>query len=470
MKTYEDLIRRNGVPLEAFLESAITEHCSGDLYRTAAVANAYARRRNVTIEQYQKLLYTLSGKAVPDNYSANHKCKSAFFPYFVTQENAYLLGNGVTFQNPGTKERLGGEFDETILDAGFDALVMGVSFLFWNFDRVMEFTPLDFVPLYSEENGALSAGIRFWQIDQDKPLRATLYEPDGYTEYIRRSGADMEVLREKRTYTQIVVTTPADGMVIYDGDNYPTFPIIPLYANRFHQSELIGLREKIDCYDLIESGFANDVDDASLIYWTISNAGGMDDIDLAKFVERMKTVRAAAVEDDGAKAEAHTVSPPYEAREAALKRLETGLYRDAMALDVRQISAGDTTATQIIAAYEPLNNKVDQYEACVTRCIKGILAVAGIEDVPSYTRSKIVNQLEETQMVMTAAAHLDEQTLLEKLPWLTPEDVEAVLERTAADSLARFGLSGAGVDTNTAADKDGSGGLAEPLEVEFAEL
>ena len=82
----------------AFVLSAIGEHKSSDIYRTAVDAEKYASGKNATIMNYQKLLYTLTGKAVPDNYTANHKCASGFFKRFVTQEAAYLLGNGIKRQ------------------------------------------------------------------------------------------------------------------------------------------------------------------------------------------------------------------------------------------------------------------------------------------------------------------------------------------------------------------------------------
>ena len=149
------------------------------------------------------------------------------------------------------------------------------------------------------------------------------------------------------------------------------------------------------------------------------------------------------------------MEPKHEAREAALARLETGLYRDAMALDVRQMQAGQVTATQITAAYEPLTGLCDEFEKEVTRCIKGILALAGVDDEPSYSRSKIVNQLEETQMVMTAAAHLDDELILDKLPFITQDDKEAYLERRNAGEMLRW-VSGAG--TNTTGEENGSEG------------
>ena len=62
----------------------------------------------------------------------------------------------------------------------------------------------------------------------------------------------------------------------------------------------------------------------------------------------------------------------------------------------------------------------------------------GIEANPTFTRSMIVNELEETQMVLSAAQYLDDETLLKKLKWLTPEDVENILTKKAEESISRF--------------------------------
>lgn len=407
------------------------------MYQIAVDAEEYDRQRNVTIMRYQKLLYTMSGQAVPDNFTANYKLTSNFFNRFVTQENQYLLGNGVTLENDANKAKLGKDIDQKLQKAGRNALVQGVTFGFWNFDHLQVFKLTEFVPMYDEENGALMAGIRFWQVAADKPLRATLYELDGYTEYIQRDKRALEELQAKRTYRQIVSQSVADGVQIFDGGNYPGFPIVPLWGNQHRQSELVGMRESIDCYDLIKSGFANDLDDASMIYWTLQNSGGMDDVDLAQFVERMKTVKAATM-DDGVTAEAHTFDVPYQSRVAYLERLEHDLYRDAQILNIDSLSAAAKTATEINAAYQPMDNKVDQFEYCVIEFLQDIFAIAGIEDTPTFKRSRIVNQLEQTQMVLMAAQYLDDETILNKLPWLTPEEVQDALERLDKTEQDRF--------------------------------
>lgn len=454
MKTYQDFLEvaeKSDRDRMEFVLAAINDHKNSDLYQQAKIAREYDEHRNVTIITVQKLLYTLSGKAIPDNYSANYKLRSAFFPIFMRQETQYLLSNGVILKNAENKKRLGKKFDNQIQDLARSALVGGVAYGFWNLDHLEVFTALEFVPLLDEENGSLRAGIRFWQVAANKPLRATLYEPDGFTQFIRRSGKEMEILAPKRGYISVEASSEVDGTEILEYQNYPGFPIIPMYGNRARQSELVGQREAIDCYDLIKSGFADTVDDASIIYWTISNAGGMDEIDMARFKETMRRIGVGLVDDDGAKAEAHTLTIPVEAREALLSRLSDDLYRDFQMLDTTKIQGGQKTATEITAAYQQMDNKVDEFEYCVGDFLYQLFALIGIDDDPTFTRSKIVNQLEQTQMVLMAAEYLGDEFTLKHLPWLTQEEVTEILQQKSAEELARFAAAepnGAGGYTN----------------------
>ena len=186
---------------------------------------------------------------------------------------------------------------------------------------------------------------------------------------------------------------------------------------------------------------ANNIDEASIVYWTL-NASGMDDIDLAQFTKKLRELHAVAT-DDNVTATPNTISVPYEAREALLEKLRSDLYEDAMALDTKNIANGATTATQIKAAYEPLNSKTDQYEYCVREFLRDILYIAGIEDEPTFTRSQLVNNQEELSLVVQSAQFLDEEYLTRKiLNLLGDGDIaDEVLNRISADELDRYAES-----------------------------
>lgn len=442
MFTYQDLLEKQTDDERLEFVRAVIEKWKGTgLYKLAATAEQYYKGQNATIMQYQKFVTKVTGERIPDIWSANFKISSNFFYRFTTQKINFLLGNGISFTSENTAEKLGTKekpIDTMVKKASEKACVGGVSFNFFNLDHVETFGVTEFAPLYDEEDGALKAGVRFWQIDEKKPLRATLYEIDGITEYRWKDGKG-EVTQEKRPYKQKIRYSEVSGAEIYDGENYAGFPIVPLWGNSKRQSDIVGIREQIDCFDLIKSGFANTIDEASFVYWTLQNAGGMDDIDLAEFLKRVRELHAVVTDDD-VTATPSSLQPPFEARETLLKRLEKDLYRDAMALDVETISSGAATATEIKAAYEPLNIKCDDYEYCVLEFIQGIFAVAGIDDEPTFTRSMVINVSEDIQTVLQAAAFLDTDYVTEKILKILGDGDKAaeMLKKMNADSLERL--------------------------------
>lgn len=444
MLTYNDFaaLGDNERERNDFILRAISEHVSSEAYRTAVIADEYYHLKNPTIMRLQKVVYDIYGKAVPDIWRPNHKIPSNWYRYFVQQAVGHLLANGAYFENKDTKARLGKKFDRSFVELAADAYNGGVAYAFWNYDHIDRFSVREFAALPDMFTGRIGAGIRFWQLDAEHPMMVTLYEPDGVTEYIRdkdeQDGYRLTVRVPKQGYKRVVSRSEAGGEVVTDGGNYGVLPIVPLYAP-LRQSEIVGNRHLIDAYDLIASGLINNTDEANFIYWVLTNCDGMNDEDDNRFLARMvKNHIAHANGDDGAKVEAHTVETPVDAHKFTLEELRELLFVNFQAVDVKKISAGNTTATEIRAAYEPLNTKSDMFEGCVTDCIEGILALAGIEDVPTYRRSQVVNEAEITEMVLSAAAYLDDETVLRKLPWISVDEIPEIMKRRAEEDAARF--------------------------------
>lgn len=462
LRTYQDLldVGNNEKDRMEFVQGAVRDHTSSDDYKIATAAEAYYAKHNLTIEKFQKFLYNANGQAYPDLFSANYKLKTLFFRRFVIQQVQYVLSNGVTFEQDGTKERLGETFDSRLSQMAKKAMVDKVAFGFWNYDHLELFSFADtpnepgFAPLYDADDGFLKAGIRYWSLEETQTKRYTLYELDGYTEYIQKKGEDIKISQDKRPYRQTVRRSEVDGETVDGGDNYPGFPIIPMYANDLRQSELVGIRESIDCYDFVKSGLANEIDDNSGIYWVLKNSGGMDDVDITRFLDRMRTLRASVVDsDDDGGAEANTLDIPYQAREAMLTRLRSDLYEDFQLVDMDKIMSGNLTATAIRMGYQSQDDKCGDFEYCIRDFIGKLLELLGIDDTPSFQWNRIANQLEETQMVLAAAAYLDDESILRHLPWLTPEEVDEILKRKDAEGLERLGVNNNG----SGARMDGTG-------------
>lgn len=433
LKTYQDLLAvgEREADRMAFIQQVIQQHESSELFRIAKDANLYFRGLNPTIMNAEKIMYDALGRAQLDPIAANHKIPCRYYYYFIAQTVMYLLGNGVSFKNSATKDKLGGaQFDHIVQMIAIKALNAGAAFGFLNVDHV-EVLPIcgadgevSFAPLYDEENGALMAGVRYWQIDNTKPLRATLFEPDGFTEYIKRKEEDMTVLQEKRPYKLNLGESEVSGTEILSGENWATLPIVPLF-NVNRQSELVGRKATLDAYDLMLSQLVNNVSDGALIYWIIQNADGMNAADDQAFLDRLKTIHVAHTED-GQSITPQQVDVPFQASETSLERLRGQLFDDFMALDVKNIASGAATATQIEAAYEPMNIKASMLETCITTWIKGLLDLLGIkDDDPSYQRDTIINKNEEIQNVLQAAEYLSDEYMTKKLLTILG-DIDAV--------------------------------------------
>lgn len=453
MLTYQDFEKtgEDEAARASFIMAAIQRHKSTADYRIALDADRYDRQMNTTINEYVKAIFNLTGEKLVDFTASNAKICSNFFHRLNTQRVMYSLGKGVSFIDSSesgedtTKKRLGSHFDHDLQMAAYYALIHGVSFGFWNIDRMYVFPLTEFAPIWDEVDGTLKAGVRFWRLDPSRPMQAVLYEADGYTRYVSQrddaaSDERLVIAEGKRPYIERVQYVPADGFEqVIGGDNYSDLPVVPLWGSRLHQSTLVGMRQAIDSYDLIRSGFANDLTDCSEIYWLVSNAGGMSDADLERFRDRLKLQHIATVDSDaGESVDAYTQEPPYQARKQYLDDIRAEIYESFGALDVHTVAAGATN-DHIDAAYQPMDENASDFEYQISEFVQQVLSLMGIDDQPVFKRNRISNQSEQVSMVVQEAEWLDHETILRKLPNIDPAEVSAILDRCQDEESSRMG-------------------------------
>ena len=235
------------------------------------------------------------------------------------------------------------------------------------------------------------------------------------------------------TYREV----PADGLALaVDSENYSRLPIVPVWGSDAHQSTLVGMREGIDAYDLIKSGLANDVRDCAQVYWLVSGAAGMSDKDLDEWRARLSLTHIATAEDDQ-EVTPYTQDVPVASRGEVLERIKADVYEDFGALDVHTVAAGATN-DHIDAAYQPMDEEADEFERHMREGIMDLLALQGIVDTPVFTRNRISNQREQVEIVALEAEWLDEETILRKLPNVTPDEVAKILAKRSEEDADRM--------------------------------
>lgn len=440
-----------------WLGQAIAQYMRSDDYKMAKDADQYEKQLNTAIMSFVKKVYDITGVESVDFTATNNRMASNFLHRLITQRCSYSLGNGISFasrklerqtdmtlqEHDATKAELGDDFDTIAFNTAYYALLHGKAYTYDNDGEYYVFPMTEFLGFPDEVTGKLRAGVRFWSIDWKKrPIVVDLYEEDGYSRYQtapKKYGLGaLELVQKKRPYKEIVQTSEADGEEVIGGENFPSLPIAVMYGSKAKQSALVRLKAYIDAYDLIQSGFANDLSDCAQIYWLINNASGMKEDDITKFRDRLLLQHMAVVDEQNSSVTPYTQEIPYNAREACLNRIKEGMYRDFGALDVSTISASSKTATEIEAAYQPMDEEADDFEYQVIQYVKQLLNLRGIEDMPVFKRNRVTNQKEQTETVLLAANYLDDQTLLSKLPFITVDEVDTILARKGTQDQGTF--------------------------------
>ena len=441
--TYQDWL--SAPDRNRLVTEAIAQYKLSAFFRTALEAEAYFRGRNPAVSRKTVLR---ARKIESRDESGRRRIRSAtedvvgnrigsgFLFRFITQQNQFLLANGCQLESREVKARLGRDFDHQLACLGERALIQGVCWGFWNADRLEILEAArdarsGFFPLLDEMTGQVRLGVQFWQLPGERPMYVRLFEEDGVSVW-RADHGGLTPQQPKRPYV-ITLRSDALGEELLSEGNYSALPVIPLYANPEHQSELTpAIRAKIDAYDNILSDFADNLDRANDVYWVLNNFGGTTD-DIAQMLEEIRRIKAVANISDGsgasATAEPHTIEVPYAARQAALELLERALYQDFMALNMDALTGGSLTNVAIRAATANLHLKADRYEWQVFRFVQELLSLLGVEtEAIRFQRQCIANESEIVSDIAAMRSDIDLRTALKLNPYIQPEEVDELAE------------------------------------------
>ena len=476
MITFQDYERADNKT--KWLQSAIMTYRNSTEYKKAVEEQEYMAGRNVEIMNVTRIIYDMAGLPATDFTKHNFKIRNRLIHRLVTDRCSYSLGNGISFAGKKkeivdgkyvtvdpVKDMLGPKFDNRLNRAAYWALANGTSFLYVHMGHNKQewqytlFKKTEFLALYDEETGALRGGVRFWSLDWGKrPITAVLYTEEGYTKYRtpeKKYGISaLEKVEDLKPYIENVEVSEAFGEEVTGAGNMTMLPIFPLYSGENRDSALDNMKPKIDAYDMILSGFANDVVDIPQVYWLISGAMGMSEADKRQLLDRLILQHMAVVDGENSKIQGYTQEIPVEAREKSLKQLKNQMYEDWGGFDVHTVEAGSTN-DHIDAGYWPMDEEADAFEYEIIEFVQQILEMMGTVDTPQFKRNKVSNQKEQTDMVVEAAAYLDDQTILEKLPFITVDEVDTIMARKDAETFSRFGNPPEEEEDEEEEDEDG---------------
>lgn len=432
-----------------FVKLAIQEHMSSPEYSIASKAIAYYRHENPDIAAFEKIVYDFLGLPHKDTFSTNNKLANAYYPLIIDMGTSHLLANGIGFENIALKDKLGANFDKVIKDIFTDARNCGVSYGFYNGEKLIHFKFSEFKALPDEETGVIRAGIRFTQIDENKPLIAVLYEADGYTEYIQPKDGEMQFRKGtdgksgKHRYNGVEYSNAFQGVYEVDTDEQSVLPIYPLY-NIQRQSAIAGNINILAAIDMINSGFINNVSEADMIYWILNGYNGMDAIDDANFLVHLMKNHVAHTENEDQSITPHQVNVQYAANETGAARLKRMLFDNMRGVLTETLSAGNLTATAIASAYSAQRLNSGLLEDEVREFMQGIFRIMGEDETEkiSFSYYETINSTETITNVLQSAQYLGESVTTRLLASLNGviDDLPDIEKEREEQALARYNL------------------------------
>lgn len=423
-----------------FITNAITDFKNSDNYKIADKAMKYYKGLNPEIAAVEKIIYDMKGIAHQDLVSPNNKIRNGYFPLIIDEAVSHLLTNGVSFTNTSKKDKLGVNFDDVTKGIYREALICGCSYGYFDGDKTIRLPYLNTVQIVDDYTGRLRACIFFTQIDTNKPLVVTLYEKEGYSEYVQEVGEPLKLKTQRTPYDYTAISSEAEGVYQYQEEQESDLPIFPMYSPK-KQSMIVGSLEILVALDLMASQLVNNVSQSELVYWILKNYGGMDDIADANFIVNLMKTHIIHVNDDG-EATPHQIQVPFEANNAAYVRLKSQLFENMRGVNHEVMDAGNLTATAINSAYSRLRNFSGLAESCVFEYIRGILRIAGIDENETFTveYNETINASEAIQNVIQSAQYFDTETITEKLAMLNGlgDKIDVILENKKKEDLALF--------------------------------
>lgn len=345
-------------------------------------ANKYYNGDNVVVSKLKRMMWSDRQKRMIENtFVANNKISYNKYHDIVSQKVNTLL-NEPPIVNGLEDDAFIKELGYSLKDTSVKASNGGSAFIYCGFNNTLTvFETENCIPFYDDENKDLiKAFIRFWDIKSflngDKVIRyVEVYEEDGMTIFKSTDLSSYDISTPKQAYRfkikHDIFETQTEDIPL------SVIPIVELKNNESKLNDLTPtIKSKIDMIDILNSGFANNIEDFTEIFWIVKNGAGLSTDELEDFVASINMTKKVILEGDNTNSldvEAKQIDIPVEARKTFTEELKTELIDESGIIDTAQLTGSSLTTTAIKASTMKLRQRVSDFEWFVYRACKSIL-------------------------------------------------------------------------------------------------
>lgn len=413
--------------------------------------NYYNEKHDILKKDFRK--YLIDGTELIDENAANNRVPNPFHQELNDQKAEYILSNqvSITSKNEAIKRLIPNfttdYFYDMLHDLCINASNKGIEWVhyFVNNQGEFDFTIIpaeEIVPDYdSSFRGGLLSILRYYKSDKivDENGRFTTitkaeiwdekeveyFIEDDKGNFIRDPEQPINpkphwVLKQKAG-EQILSTM---------NKSFGVPPFIKLKNNSNESTDLRRIKALIDVYDLIFSGFANNIEDIQDAIWNLKEFEGTD---LKEFMTNLRKFKAIKTSGTGG-VEPHTLEIPVDAKNKLLEIIERNIYRFGRGVDMSdQNFAGDQSGVAIQYKYSRLDMKANALIKNLKKLIRELFKVWATFEDPNFkmddkdleitfSKSMLTNIKEQIENCTNSKGIISDETVLENHPFV--KDVE----------------------------------------------
>ncbi len=385
--------------------------------------------------------------------TADNKIPSNFYKLLVNQKTAYAFTEKVTFDtgNKGLNElisrTLGDAFQKKCKSLCVQASNASVGWLhYWKGeDGGFHYAVVDskqIIPVWTRDlEKELLAVLRVYSmIDDEDGMEYLVYEywTDTQCEsFRRRLDSSFDALEYFNQYLVIDMDTGTEEYQPVYEHKSGEVPFIFFNNNDEGMNDLKDIKELIDAYDKVFSGFLNDLEDIQELIFIITNYGGDSDNAL-EILQEMKSKKIINVESEGADDKSGistlAIEIPVEARKEMLTITRKAIFEQGMGIDPDPQNFGNSSGVALKYLYSLLELKVGfmetEFRISFNRLVRAILRFYGRTSEKleqRWTRTSVTNDSELADIAQKSKNVISDETIVRNHPWV--ENTELELER-----------------------------------------
>lgn len=411
-----------------------------ELVRNTNAADRYYRKQNDILRLKRR---PEEGNPIRQ---ADNRVASNFYSILVNQKASYMFAKPPQFDVDNTTlnseivQILGDGYAKACKDLCINASNASIAWLHcWVDENDFRYGVIDarqVKPIWgSDLENELLAVLRIYDItdvDDGKTWNVYEYWDDRCCYSFRKKRS--EALMRLQPYRQY--KTSSSELIDYDESNqYPhnfgVVPFIPFPNNNIAENDLGSVKELIDCYDKVYSGFMDDLEDIQEVIFVLSGYDGEDLKEFLGKLKKYKTIKTETDVDGKGGVNTLTIEIPVEAREKMLTMTRKAIFEQGQGIDPDPQNFGNSSGVALRYLYSLLELKSGLMETefrlgfgklIRTICKHLGTSVNKVDQI--WTRTSVRNDTELASIAQQSMGVISEKTIVKNHPWVVDAEKE----------------------------------------------